>query len=261
VPGNHDHDPSGNNFYNQHFTSPETYDAYDGYGINQCDYWYSYNNVLFISLNTNIKDTIYHKSFVSKVVKEQGDKFDWIIVNCHHSLFGASYHSKESDVISFRNELAPLFSELKVDMVLSGHDHCYDRSYIMNATSPVVSNKSFAYNTNGGVLYVSATTSSALKFNEPVDGSEVYSAKIIESQYGFINYSVRDGAITLTYYSSSDMSVLDKFTVYKVNSTHVVDLRKDLLNGDIDEAIDYNDDGESNILDLVRLKKMLVNVA
>lgn len=259
VPGNHDNDP--NTYYNRQFTAPETKEVYSGFGENECDYWYAYNNVLFISINTNIGNKEYHEAFVRKVVEEQGDKYDWKIVNCHHSLFSASYHSTESWPISLRNHLAPVFSELKIDMVLSGHDHCYDRSYIMNGTTPVVSNKNYAYNTNGGVLYISATTASGMKFNPAVENAKTYSAKLVENEYGFVKYDVCDAKITLTYYSSEDLSILDKFTLYKVNSTHLVDLRRQLLTDDIDESVDYNEDGKINVLDLVRLKKILVNAA
>ena len=146
-------------------------------------------------------------------------------------------------------------------MVLSGHDHCYDRSYIMNGTSPVKSDKDYAYNTDGGVLYISATTASGMKFNPAVENAKTYSAKLVENEYGFVKYDVCDAKITLTYYSSEDLSILDKFTLYKVNSTHLVDLRRQLLTDDIDESVDYNEDGKINVLDLVRLKKILVNAA
>lgn len=259
VPGNHDNDP--NTYYNRQFTAPETKEVYSGYGENECDYWYAYNNVLFISINTNIGNKDYHEAFVRKVVEEQGDKYDWKIVNCHHSLFSASYHSTESGPISLRNRLAPVFSELKIDMVLSGHDHCYDRSYIMNGTSPVKSNKDYAYNTDGGVLYISATTASGMKFNPAVENAKAYSAKLVENEYGFVKYDVCNAKITLTYYSSKDLSVLDKFTLYKVNGTHLVELKYALLDDGKHEVVDFNEDEKIDVIDLIRLKKMLTNVA
>ena len=227
IHGNHGSTPDS--CFNEHFTVPDTYELYPGYAPNDCDYWFGYNSVLFISLNTNIKDSDYHKDFIRTTIEEQGDEYNWIIVNCHHSLFGASYHRNESDVCSFRENLAPFFSEMGVDMVLSGHDHCYDRSYLMEGTSPRVSSDSFAANTGGRVLYVSNTSASAMKFNGATAGSEDTSAKIVESQYGFVNYEVTDTAITLTYYSSADMSVLDRFTLYKDDADYTVEPDRNLL--------------------------------
>ena len=245
IPGNHDNTP--NSYFDEHFTSPETYEEYPGYGLNECDYWYSYNSILFIALNTNIKDSGYHINFLRKVVDEQGDNYRWIIVNCHHSLFSASYHKDERDVYTFRENLAPVYSELGIDLVLSGHDHCYDRSYMMRGAYPQVSTESFSANSNGGVLYVSAQSGSALKFNTPKAGCDEYSAKIVESKYGFVNYDVTNSEITLTYYSSADMSVLDTFTLYKDDGRHTVEPDTNLLANKNLENVQLNSNGKYSV--------------
>ena len=266
VPGNHDKiKVSGDSLFTQHFTISENKEVYTGYGVNECDYWYSYNNVLFISLNSNITDNDYHEAFVRKVVSEQGNKYDWKIVTTHISAFGASYHSQENETINFREQLAPVFSELKVDAVLSGHDHCYDRSYIMNGVTPIINDGIYAANTDGGVLYISGSTASSSKYNSPVNGCEEYSAKIIQNKFGFVNCEVAAGRLIFTFYNSENMEILDKFTLYKdgqISSADLVVLRKGLLFDTAKEDLyDYNYDGEINIIDLIRLKKKLVNVA
>lgn len=230
VPGNHDNSKAegGGGYYTLNFASPNTYEPYEGYALNGYDYWFSYNNILFISLNSLISDVQYHKDFMTKVVEEQGDKFDWIIVNCHYSLFSASYHSTESATINHRDGLAPLFTELGVDLVLSGHDHVYDRSYLMDGARPKADTNDFATSADG-VLYISATTASGMKFNTAVDSCKSYSAKIVEEKYGFINYEVSEDEITLTFYNAEDMSVLDAFTLYNDNGDHSVYADSDLL--------------------------------
>lgn len=213
LPGNHDASEY-NSLFNEYFTIPENKEFYSGIGPNAYDYWYGYNNVLFISINTNISDVDYHKNFVKSVVEAEGDKYDWKIVTSHHSLFSASYHSQEANVISLRENLAPLFSEVGIDVVLSGHDHCYDRSYIMNGTEPVVSDADSVRDADG-VLYISGTTATATKYNDAVSGSEKYSAKTVSNTYGFINCEVTEESLAFTFYGSEDMSELDKFTLYK----------------------------------------------
>jgi hypothetical protein len=52
-------------------------------------------------------------------------KADWKIVLMHKSIYSAGSHSKDSDIVSMRAQLAPLFAEMGVDLVLAGHDHTY----------------------------------------------------------------------------------------------------------------------------------------
>ncbi|MBO4732869.1 MAG: metallophosphoesterase family protein, partial [Clostridia bacterium] len=137
IPGNHDEVDSANyasSAYDESFTVPtDTREIHTGNFENTCDYWYSYNNVLFIALASTIQDNAYHEAFVRRVVSEQGNRFKWKIVMCHYSLFSGSYHNNEGNVVTARNALAPVFSELGIDLVISGHDHKYLRSYIMNS--------------------------------------------------------------------------------------------------------------------------------
>jgi 3',5'-cyclic AMP phosphodiesterase CpdA len=277
IPGNHDEVDSANytsSPYNESFTVPtDTREIHTGNFENTCDYWYSYNNVLFIALASTIQDNAYHEAFVRRVVSEQGNRFKWKIVMCHYSLFSGSYHNNEGNVVAARNALAPVFSELGIDLVLSGHDHKYLRSYIMNGKTPVVSGKSYAGNTNGGVQYISCTTPSGIKFNNSEDKEANNTAEYMsytacylgpygsDQINGFMNYEVTDYSIKLTYYSSEDMSVLDEFTIYKVNSTHMSTFRKQILGNQTSDAVDYNIDNTFDVRDYVCLKKFLMNDA
>ena len=277
IPGNHDETDSAHyasSAYNESFTVPtDTRELHTGNFENTCDYWYSYNNVLFIALVSTIQDNAYHEAFVRRVISEQGNRFKWKIVQCHYSLFSGSYHNNEGNVVAARNALAPVFSELGIDLVLSGHDHKYLRSYIMNGTAPVVSDKSYAGNTNGGVQYISCTTPSGIKFNNTEEKEEnntagylTYTAYYLgpydsDQINGFMNYEVTDYSIKLTYYSSADMSVLDEFTIYKVNTLHISNCRLSILQSETFDAVDYNYDTDIDVRDYVRLKNCLAKVA
>lgn len=52
----------------------------------------------------------------------------FVVVMSHRGLFSTSLHSTDSDVIAARKALAPLFDKYKVDLVINGHDHEYERS-------------------------------------------------------------------------------------------------------------------------------------
>lgn len=48
----------------------------------------------------------------------------WIVVVHHHPAFSSARHGSEKDV---QHELVPLYEEYGVDLVLTGHDHVYER--------------------------------------------------------------------------------------------------------------------------------------
>lgn len=49
----------------------------------------------------------------------------------HYSMFSAGPHSDEEKILNLRKVYNEAFSELDVDLVLSGHDHLYARTYLM----------------------------------------------------------------------------------------------------------------------------------
>ncbi|MGN1183276.1 MAG: metallophosphoesterase, partial [Faecalibacillus sp.] len=62
---------------------------------------------------------------------EKNKDVRWKVVAFHHSIYSVANHAIESDILQRRNELAPVFDELGIDVVLMGHDHVYVRSHIM----------------------------------------------------------------------------------------------------------------------------------
>lgn len=60
----------------------------------------------------------------------------WTVVIQHHSPFSAGYHGSHTPS---RDNLVPLYERYGVDLVLSGHDHDYQRSDKINGVTYVVS--------------------------------------------------------------------------------------------------------------------------
>ena len=54
----------------------------------------------------------------------------------HRGLFSTSNHAGDFDVINARAALAPIFDTYRVDLVMNGHDHEYERSKPLTAGSP-----------------------------------------------------------------------------------------------------------------------------
>lgn len=59
----------------------------------------------------------------------------WTIVTMHHPAYSAGWHQGDGDV---QTNFVPLFSEYEVDLVLSGHDHDYQRSKPIDGVTYVV---------------------------------------------------------------------------------------------------------------------------
>jgi hypothetical protein len=59
---------------------------------------------------------------------------DWIVVVCHQ-LVVSSANANGSD-LGLRQQLQPLLDRYGVDLVLSGHDHNYERSFALRGTEP-----------------------------------------------------------------------------------------------------------------------------
>ena len=123
--GNHDA-PSGN--YSFHFNNPNasTLGSTEAGG----DYYYSYGNTLFIMLNTNNYNIAEHKQLIEKAVKENKDA-KWRIVTLHQDIYGSGEHSNEPEIVNLRYSLIPILEENDVDVVLTGHDHTYTRSFML----------------------------------------------------------------------------------------------------------------------------------
>ncbi|MFD7900905.1 purple acid phosphatase family protein [Kitasatospora sp. NPDC059747] len=60
---------------------------------------------------------------------------DWIVVCMHHPMISTSKHGSGSD-LGIREAWGPLFDEYGVDLVVSGHEHYYERSHPVRGTLP-----------------------------------------------------------------------------------------------------------------------------
>ncbi len=181
--GNHD---CGYNtaLYGQHFTLPNISEKYgqvsgDAYGDNAVDsestgdgdYYFTYNNTLYMVLNTSCLSIAEHKAFLEETIQANPD-VTWKVVSFHKSIYSVASHVTESDIVTLRNGLSPILSQLGIDIVLQGHDHVYARSYIMGGESGMTAD--VQKNADGsaltevtnpdGVQYITMNSASGSKF-------------------------------------------------------------------------------------------------
>lgn len=219
--GNHD---SSSNAYTQHFNLPN--ETAKGETAAGTDYWYVYNNTLFMNINTNNTSTAEHKAFMKEAIKENQD-VRWKVVVFHHSVYSVASHSVESSILKRREELTPVFDDLGIDVVLMGHDHVYVRSNMMKGMKVSQETEDLTSVTDPeGILYLTANSASGSKYYDiKTNISTDFVAKMNQSkQRSISNIEVSENSFKVTtyLYNSNDnqWSTLDEFTINKSVETN-----------------------------------------
>ena len=219
--GNHD---SSSNAYNQHFNLPNETEY--GKTTAGSDYWYVYNNTLFMDINTNNTSTAEHKAFMQEAIEKNSD-VRWKVVVFHHSIYSVASHAVEDSILQRRQELAPVFDELGIDVVLMGHDHVYVRSHIMKGLQ--VSQKTTGLSSitdPDGILYVTANSASGSKYYDiKTNISTDFVDTMDQSKQRSISHievSENEFKISTYLYNSntSEWTNLDQFSIIKSAQTN-----------------------------------------
>lgn len=254
--GNHD---SGSAAYNQHFNLPNE-SADKGQTTAGSDYWFVYENTLFINLNSNDRSTAEHKAFIEEAIAANPN-VKWKTVVFHHSIFSTASHVDDGDIITRRNELPQVFKDLDIDVVLMGHDHVYTRTYMMDGTTPDTSKGVQSSVTNPtGILYLTANSASGSKYYDIKAPNAEYSAKMDQSYRRTVtDIKVTDTSYTMKTYYADDLSLLDEFTIYKADNTALLNKINELKNMNLSES-DYTKDSWKSFSDaLTSAEELLKN--
>ena len=225
--GNHDRDWHA---YKMHFNLPNESDVY---GLNPAgsNYYFTYNGVLFMSLNTNCTAADEHRAFMEEAIAANPDA-KWKVVLMHHGIFGASEHIYEDNVVSLKKNLVPVLDALGVDVVLNGHDHTYCRTYIMDGTTPITDPEKYdnpemtEVTDPEGILYVTANSASGTQMYEPLDYEDIPYAAYAHQD--MVPYAARvymsDTEFTITTYRLDNLEVVDSFTINKTPALPFTDV-------------------------------------
>ena len=89
-------------------------------------YFIDYQGVRFISLDSNIGIGV-QVDWLRKVLEDNENR--WTIITFHHPLYSPA---SDRDNFEMRQLWKPLFDEFKLDLVLSGHDHSYSRTGLID---------------------------------------------------------------------------------------------------------------------------------
>lgn len=118
------------------------HDVRDGHGLPQIralgmgGLWWAktFGDALFIGLDSNQPDNPTQLRWLERTLATS--RSNWKIVSLHHPPYSAGYQGSSLDV---REAFTPIFERYGVQLVLSGHDHDYQRSVPIGGVTYVVS--------------------------------------------------------------------------------------------------------------------------
>lgn len=176
-PGNHDYaNNSGRQadhlipYYNI-FTLPTNGEAGGLASHTEAFYSYNYANIHFVALDsygwesgsTRLYDTLGLQAvWLKQDLAANTQK--WTIVYFHHPPYTKGSHNSDTEIelITMRQNIVPILERYKVDLVLNGHSHSYERSCLMNGHYGLENTFDTAINSMGnfGPLYDATSNSS-----------------------------------------------------------------------------------------------------
>lgn len=208
--GNHD----DNQLFMRHFNVPN--ESTYGRTVSGYDYWFTYGNTLYMVLNSNNRNAEEHGAFMEKAIAAAGEGITWKIVLFHHAIYSSAAHSVELGILSLRLMLYPLMDTFDIDVALSGHDHCYTRTYQMLANVAQNGLESVAVNPEGTLYITTGSASGSLLYPLQKTEDTLYRAvRFPDQEATYSCVTVSDAAFSITTFRSANNEVIDEYTIIK----------------------------------------------
>ena len=259
TPGNHDYYNSSASFLDSSYFNAYTKNPNNGpEGMENTTYYFFYNNIMFISLNsedacTNSSKRQLQRTWLEEVLENNTANF--IVVYFHRSMYPGS-GSNQGHATTMKNAYQDLFDKYGVDLVFGGHDHVYVRTgKILNGTA---SPNSMFGTTYISLLQIGDRASSAnsdmtniAKKVGSASGGVLFQATKDSLSFELIDDTgaVLDGGIIPSKMSLLDTKKLDRYTKidYEDNFSN---MKLNIYEGLFQKAINVKVyDGENVILD------------
>ncbi|WP_208414587.1 metallophosphoesterase [Paenibacillus castaneae] len=215
------HDTSIN--YEYHFNVPNltTFGGQTVSGkIVNGDYSYTYGDALYMVINSNSSSTADHAVFMRQTVAANPDA-KWRFVTLHHDIYGAGSAHSTSDSVARRIYLQPVIDELDIDLVFTGHDHSYARSYPLYNNDVQTQFKDGQGNdiNPSGTSYFTANSATGSKYYALAPIAEYYSeSRIQHNKLSFSTVTVTPTTFTYDTYeieSDDSLTLIDSYKVVK----------------------------------------------
>ena len=173
------------------------------------DYYFCYGDVLFIVLDSNNVVAPIHIATINNAVSAFPDAA-WRVVMMHHGAYSSCADDFTSKLCA--GTLTDAFDNHDIDLVLSGHNHFYSRTY------PIYGGEISA----DGTVYFEAGSASGGKCSH-YDTSDaeyiVHSADLSEASYSLLSFS--EDTLEVSSYNTDTGELFDSFTVYNTEKAQV----------------------------------------
>ncbi len=204
TPGNHEYvtnqaQPYFDNLYLP--TSPTGGERY---------YSFDWGHIHFVSLDSNCAIGLASSDRCSLAAQKKWVEQDlaastapWKVVFFHHPPWSSGEHGSQ---LLMRREFTPLFEKYGVDLVLTGHDHHYERMYPMQGNGVAPSGS------RSPTYLVVGSGGAELR---PFDNDKPsWTALRNDSEYGYLDVTVEEGTLTAQMRTPSG-KVIDSFSLSK----------------------------------------------
>ncbi len=196
--GNHDNDST---LYGEIFNNPNKVDELMP-GEAGTGYYYTYGDVLFITINSNNNFMI----DTAKVLREATQAYPdtkWRVVTMHHNPYSASL--SDDDFSEERIFFSSLYDLYDIDLCLSGHDHFYSRTDTMYAGEV----------TDGeGTVYVQSSSASGSNYDPLPESTASFTVSAFDVRVPtYTAFKFTDDAIVGTTYRTDTDEIIDSFEI------------------------------------------------
>ena len=116
-------------------------------------YSFDYANIHFINLNSQDVDRAANGSMMQWLQADlASNNQPWVIAFWHHPPYTKGSHDSdtETQLIDMRQNALPILEAWGVDLVLTGHSHSYERSYLLDGHYGISTTFSSAYQIDAG---------------------------------------------------------------------------------------------------------------
>ncbi len=154
--GNHDSgstSPSGVFPYFDIFTLPQNGEAGGVASGTEHYYSFDYANIHLICLDSQSSDRSSNGVMCNWLRSDLAASLqDWVIAYWHHPPYSKGSHDSDTDshMIEMRENVLPILESFGVDLVLSGHSHSYERSFLIDGHYGLSTTFSPSMEINGG---------------------------------------------------------------------------------------------------------------
>ena len=205
--GNHDAFAGDDSFSRQFILPADNEENVETY------YSFDFGSGHFVALDSNrsfAQDSPQNRWLVRDLSR---NRKPWTIVYFHHPIYSTGPHGDDRDKPPRRHALTPILEEFAVDLVLTGHDHLYERTFPVRRGVVRDGWQQDRYISPRGTVYVVTGGGGQILYRHRTSGDLRYSAAFASAHHAVEIALTRD---ELSLRSQGlEGSVLDSFVIRK----------------------------------------------